>query len=94
MQAGGDDIVIAGAGNDVIAFGASFTAADVVDGGTGSDEILLDGNYTTRVVFGTGNLASVETVAVTAGSRLYARRQFTRRRNDARRRRLDIGHRR
>jgi Ca2+-binding RTX toxin-like protein len=68
MQSGGDDIVIAGAGNDVIAFGASFTAADVVDGGTGNDEILLDGNYNTRVIFGTGNLTSVETVALTAGS--------------------------
>jgi Ca2+-binding RTX toxin-like protein len=33
---GGNDIIDAGAGDDQITFGAAFTGADSVDGGTGS----------------------------------------------------------
>ncbi|MES2904248.1 MAG: Calx-beta domain-containing protein [Pseudomonadota bacterium] len=47
---GGNDSVTAGAGNDVINFGSSYTAADLADGGTGSDTLNVSGNGTTNPV--------------------------------------------
>jgi Ca2+-binding RTX toxin-like protein len=45
MQAGGDDDVRAMGGNDVLYFGGAFTAADFAQGGDGSDELVLQGDY-------------------------------------------------
>jgi hypothetical protein len=42
---GGRDTVSGLGGSDTIDFGAAFTAADRIDGGTGSDTIKLDGDY-------------------------------------------------
>jgi VCBS repeat-containing protein len=70
MQDGGNDTVNGDSGNDVFFFGASFTAADSIDGGTNSDRLSLNGNYTggNAVVFGTTTMVNVETITVVAGN--------------------------
>ncbi|MCW5734438.1 MAG: hypothetical protein KIS73_09940 [Enhydrobacter sp.] len=66
-QAGGNDILNGDAGNDVIDMGASFTAADVIDGGAGTDRVILSGPYSARVTFGATTMVNVETLALGAG---------------------------
>jgi Ca2+-binding RTX toxin-like protein len=61
-QDGGNDSVSLGAGNDAVIFGASYTSADVVDGGSGSDQVGLQGDYSGGVTLGT--LTGVETLAI------------------------------
>jgi Ca2+-binding RTX toxin-like protein len=46
LQQGGNDTVNGLGGNDTFMFGATMTSQDVVDGGSGSDRIELQGNYT------------------------------------------------
>jgi Ca2+-binding RTX toxin-like protein len=45
LGVGGDDSASGGAGDDSFNFGAAFTAADKVDGGSGTDVVQLLGNY-------------------------------------------------
>ncbi|HEX8307639.1 MAG TPA: hypothetical protein VF645_04395, partial [Allosphingosinicella sp.] len=45
LQDGGDDTGIGGLGNDVFLFGGSLTGTDQVDGGSGTDQIALQGDY-------------------------------------------------
>jgi len=59
-QDGGDDTANLGAGNDAVYFGAAYTSADVVDGGPGSDQVALQGDYSGGVTLGT--LTYVETL--------------------------------
>jgi Ca2+-binding RTX toxin-like protein len=66
FQDGGDDAVWAGAGDDGIYFGAAYTAADRVDGGSGSDVVVLQGNYT--VTMGADSLVDVEYLSVQSGA--------------------------
>jgi Ca2+-binding RTX toxin-like protein len=61
-QDGGNDTVNLGAGNDAVIFGASYTSLDVVDGGTGKDQVGLQGDYSGGVTLGT--LTGVETLAI------------------------------
>jgi Ca2+-binding RTX toxin-like protein len=65
-QDGGNDNVSLGAGNDAVYFGASYTSADVVDGGSGSDQVGLQGYYANGVILGT--LTGVETLVAMSGS--------------------------
>jgi Ca2+-binding RTX toxin-like protein len=60
LQDGGNDIVNLGGGNDAAYFGAAYTAGDSVDGGAGSDQVALQGDYSGGVTLGT--LAGVETL--------------------------------
>ncbi|HEY2069807.1 MAG TPA: hypothetical protein VGG48_09660 [Rhizomicrobium sp.] len=62
---GGTDTINGAAGDDVINFGAAFTAADTVNGGTGSDTLELKGAY--NLTFGATTLSSVEQVKLAAG---------------------------
>jgi Ca2+-binding RTX toxin-like protein len=59
-QDGGNDIVNLGAGNDAVYFGAAYTSGDVVDGGSGSDQLALQGDYSAGVTLGT--MIGVETL--------------------------------
>ncbi|UVO55318.1 cadherin domain-containing protein [Sphingomonas sp. SUN039] len=64
INAGGGD------GNDAFFFGATFSAADIVDGGAGTnDQIGLQGNYTgaNKLVLGATTLTGVEIVAALPG---------------------------
>jgi VCBS repeat-containing protein len=68
MQTGGNDTVHGDSGNDIFYFDGTFTAADQVDGGTGSDRLSLNGDYSAGVVFNAGTLVNVETIALLAGN--------------------------
>ncbi|HEX9964218.1 MAG TPA: calcium-binding protein [Allosphingosinicella sp.] len=67
LQDGGDDSVIAGAGNDVFYFGAAMTAADAVDGGPDRDTIVLQGDYSGGLVLD-GSVINIESIALLAGT--------------------------
>jgi hypothetical protein len=67
MEQGGDDHVSGLAGDDTFYFGAAFTSADFVDGGPGTDSLILDGDYSGGVTLGTGttpNMVNVETLSL------------------------------
>ena len=59
-QQGGDDVINAGAGEDGILFGAVFTAADQVDGGDGTDGIVLTGDYSAGLTLAATTIANIE----------------------------------
>jgi Ca2+-binding RTX toxin-like protein len=62
LDGGGNDRVEAGAGADYLYFGGTFTNADSVHGGAGSDTVGLVGNYS--ITFEADDLVSVEKLAV------------------------------
>ena len=67
----GTDTVLGGVGNDAISFGANLTAADTIDGGTGTnDQVGISGNYTggNALVLGPTTLTNVEVLAVLPGA--------------------------
>ncbi|MEA3002943.1 MAG: serralysin [Sphingomonadales bacterium] len=68
LQQGGDDIAFAGDGNDVILFGAALTSADQVDGGTGRDQIAIQGDYWTLPLTLGVNVVNTESLAILPGS--------------------------
>ncbi|MBV9932435.1 MAG: hypothetical protein JO013_16035, partial [Alphaproteobacteria bacterium] len=57
---GGHDHAVGGGGYDIFTFGGAFDAGDVVEGGTGYDDIHIQGAYAT-ITLG-ANLSGVETV--------------------------------
>jgi Ca2+-binding RTX toxin-like protein len=64
VHAGGNDTIIGGAGNDVILFGAAMNFFDAVDGGSGIDQIALQGGG--GVAFGAG-VVNVESLTLLSG---------------------------
>jgi Ca2+-binding RTX toxin-like protein len=73
---GGVDMLTGGAKNDVFLFGAQgqWGSSDVVNGGSGIDQLALRGNYT--ITFGAGQLISIASIALVAahGTRFGALR--------------------
>jgi Ca2+-binding RTX toxin-like protein len=69
MGQGGNDTVDAGGGDDLIIFGAAFTAQDSVNGGAGGDTLVLNGDYTGAhaVTMLATTLTNVETITLTTG---------------------------
>jgi hypothetical protein len=67
VNQGGDDDLSGMAGNDVFYFGGEMTSGDDVDGGEGLDQIVLQGNYSGGLVFGT-EVLSIESIAILPGS--------------------------
>ena len=67
ISKGGNDIVYAGGGNDTIVAGAALTASDRIDGGDGTDTLMLDGDYSAGVKFGSSTLTNVEKLILAAG---------------------------
>jgi len=67
MTGGGNDTVSGGDGNDYINFAGTLTAADSVDGGAGSDKLILNGDYSAGVVFGAATVTNVETIVLKTG---------------------------
>ncbi|HYJ82067.1 MAG TPA: calcium-binding protein, partial [Allosphingosinicella sp.] len=63
---GGDDIVQGGAGADNIFFIGALTAADVVNGGSNTDTLVLQGPYGSLVL--TANVTQIENISLLAGS--------------------------
>ncbi|HEX8450003.1 MAG TPA: Ig-like domain-containing protein, partial [Allosphingosinicella sp.] len=68
LQDGGDDTGIGGLGNDVFLFGASLTSADQVNGGAGTDQVAIQGDYSGAKALTLGsNLVSIENIAILPG---------------------------
>ncbi|HEX8307524.1 MAG TPA: M10 family metallopeptidase C-terminal domain-containing protein, partial [Allosphingosinicella sp.] len=69
LMDGGIDTGIGGGGNDVFLFGAAMTGLDLVDGGAGTDQIALQGDYAgaNALTFGLG-VVGVENLAILPGS--------------------------
>jgi Ca2+-binding RTX toxin-like protein len=63
----GNDTIHAGDGNDVINMGAFLTAADTIDGGAGTDTIILNGDYAAGLTFGSTTMTNVEQINLEAG---------------------------
>ncbi|HEX8448315.1 MAG TPA: M10 family metallopeptidase C-terminal domain-containing protein, partial [Allosphingosinicella sp.] len=68
LQDGGDDSVVGGGGNDVFLFGAAMTSLDQVNGGAGTDQVAIQGDYSGVAALTLGsNLVSVENLAILPG---------------------------
>ncbi|HEY2069612.1 MAG TPA: calcium-binding protein [Rhizomicrobium sp.] len=67
LSKGGNDTAQGGAGNDYFELGAALTAADSIDGGTGSDKVALNGDYSGGVTFGAATVTNVEAIVLAAG---------------------------
>jgi Ca2+-binding RTX toxin-like protein len=67
ISQGGNDTVRAKGGHDTIFAGATFNAADHIDGGDGDDALFLDGNYKAGVIISDSVLHSVEQVRLATG---------------------------
>ncbi len=66
LTLGGDDTATGGAGNDRFYLGSTLTAADTIDGGAGtSDMVELNGDYS--LVLGDSTLQNIETLLLDAG---------------------------
>ncbi|MET1109884.1 MAG: M10 family metallopeptidase C-terminal domain-containing protein [Allosphingosinicella sp.] len=63
---GGDDIVFGGAGSDNIFFIGSLTAADVVNGGSETDTLVLQGPYGSLTL--TANITEIENISILGGN--------------------------
>ena len=64
---GVNDRVYSGAGNDNIFFGATLTSADVVNGGSGVDTVVVQGDYGGGLTLGV-NHSQIENISILAGS--------------------------
>lgn len=62
----GDDTVIGGQGDDAIFVGADFSVADRIDGGSGNDQLGLQGNYA-GLTLGAAMMTNVEVLALLSG---------------------------
>jgi hypothetical protein len=71
LSQGGADKGSGGGGNDAFAFGATFGAGDVVDGGAGFDTVGIKGDYTgaNALTIAAGMLTGVESLSLMAGGR-------------------------
>jgi trimeric autotransporter adhesin len=67
LYQGGNDTAQGLGGNDIFSFGAAFTAADSIDGGTGSDTLRLNGDYSAGVTFAAATMVNVEQIQLSAG---------------------------
>jgi Ca2+-binding RTX toxin-like protein len=70
LQDGGNDTAITGEGSDTVYFGGAFNALDTVDSGGGVDAIILQGDYSAGITFGTGsasNITGVESISLAPG---------------------------
>jgi len=75
LSAGGNDTVFGAGGNDYFYFGAAFSAADRVVGGTGTDSVGLLGNYT--LTLASTSLSGVENFNLLSGSTLGGTDHFS-----------------
>jgi Ca2+-binding RTX toxin-like protein len=63
----GVDVVAGLGGADTIEAGAFFTALDAIDGGSGADVLVLDGDYAQMVVMNAATLSGMETIQLRSG---------------------------
>jgi Ca2+-binding RTX toxin-like protein len=70
LSQGGDDTVSGLGGNDIFYFGGALTAADNVNGGAGSDTIVLQGDYSGGLTLDDG-VTGIENISMLAGSNTF-----------------------
>jgi Ca2+-binding RTX toxin-like protein len=68
LDEGGDDSASGGIGHDTFLFGATMTSADDVDGGAGTDQIALQGDYSVNALTFGADVLAVEILAILPGS--------------------------
>jgi hypothetical protein len=68
LQDGGNDSAFGLAGADAFYFGAALTSLDGVDGGSGTDQIALQGDYSGAKAVTLGSVVNVEQIALLPGS--------------------------
>jgi len=66
-KSGGTDSFSGGSGNDNFVMGANLTAADQIDGGTGTDRVALAGDYSAGLTFSATTVVNVEYLSLAAG---------------------------
>ena len=64
---GGNDTVAAGGGDDAMWLGGAFNAGDKLDGGTGTDTVVLNGDYSGGVTFAADTMVNVELLKLIGG---------------------------
>jgi len=64
---GGNDTVHAGGGDDMLHMGATLNAGDRLDGGTGKDTVILNGDYSAGVVLDADTITNIEVMQFVAG---------------------------
>jgi Ca2+-binding RTX toxin-like protein len=62
LQQGGNDIALGKGGDDEFRMGGALNAADAINGGAGIDRVILEGDYSTGVVFADTTMVSVQTL--------------------------------
>jgi hypothetical protein len=68
LSAGGNDTATGGASDDGFSFGATYTPADHVDGGAGSnDQIAVQGDYSAGMTLSGSSIVNVEGLAMLPG---------------------------
>src|SRR5262249_44845200 len=66
-KSGGTDSFSGGSGNDFFYMGANLIAADQIDGGTNTDHVVLNGDYSGGLTFNATTMVNVEVLGLTAG---------------------------
>ncbi len=61
-------IAYGGSGNAVFYMGAKFTANDAIDGGTGTSTLILDGDYSKKLIFGLETVENIQTIELISGN--------------------------
>ena len=64
---GGEDTVLSGDGDDVIFAGGTLDADDRIDGGSGSDTLVLQGDYSAGLAFGKTMMRNIEILQLNGG---------------------------
>jgi Ca2+-binding RTX toxin-like protein len=63
LRRGGTDIVAGNGGNDLFVFGAGLTGADQANGGSGTDTLVLQGNYA-NLALAANTVQGIETLSL------------------------------
>ncbi len=67
LARGGNDTVDAGGGNDIFWMAGTLNAGDKLDGGTGTDQVDLNGDYSAGLVFAADTITNIEKLYLAAG---------------------------
>jgi VCBS repeat-containing protein len=76
LTGSGTDTVIAGEGQDTMEAEGTLAAASRFDGGTGYDELRLDGNYAGGVTFVDGTVKNIERIVLAGDNNAAALRTY------------------
>src|SRR4051812_44066944 len=67
IDQGGSDTMVGGAGRDTIDAGTRLTAGDRIDGGDGTDLLILNGDYGAGLVLGDDVIRNIEALQLNGG---------------------------